>query len=165
MVIHSVNQDIELQKELDAKAAREGRKENSPLPALLFLSGAVFNIWRKRNRIGMKVMLAAQAMDAYYLLVTEYSGSDMAQDALSRYENCRLALEQLTKKSFRSLAGFQFKNAEGSSRIPSNVLLMVKSGNYRQAMEVLERELKTSSGNAAPSVYLKALAEVSARAE
>ena len=164
MVIHSVNQDIELQKELDAKAAREGRKENSPLPALLFLSGCSFQYLAEAEQDrNEKIMLAAQAMDAYYLLVTEYSGSDMAQDALSRYENCRLALEQLTKKSFRSLAGFQFKNAEGSSRIPSNVLLMIKSGNYRQAMEVLERELKTSSGNAAPSVYLKALAEVSAR--
>ena len=164
MVIHSVNLDIELQKELNAKATREGRKENSPFPALLFLAGCSFQYLAETEQDkNEKIILVAQAMDAYYLLVTEYSSSDMAQDALSRYENCRLELEQLTKKSFRSLAEFQFKNVERISRIPSNVMLMIKSGNYRQAIEVLERELRTFRGDADPSIYLKALAEVSAR--
>lgn len=164
MVIHSVNQDIALQKELDAKASREGRKENSPVPALLFLSGCSFqhlsDATQDKNE---KIILTAQAMDAYYLLVTKYSSSDMARDALSRYENCRFTMEQLTKKSFKSLAGFQFKNKKKHTSVSPNIILMIKSGNYRQAMDVLERELKTLGHNADSAVYLKVLAEVSAR--
>jgi len=164
MAIAAAGNDVSLQLELDKKAQKEGKIGNSPRVAFLFLIGMSNQaLADQENELSRKKRFLSRALEAYYSLVTEYPSYEMAIDARSRYEYCRLNLEKISGGKIISLANFTLKTSRKKTGIPPNIQIMVRSGNYSDAIAALKREISIFSPENVSLEYFTLLTELCAR--
>ncbi|MDD5727975.1 MAG: hypothetical protein PHV59_05355, partial [Victivallales bacterium] len=136
-----------LDKNFDAR----GDKESSPLAPLLFLTGncnqaLAENTSNKKD----KVSCLGKALVSYYTLVKNYPQSSVAADSLSRYRQCARQLQELTGTKIASLELPEKQRSHSSQSLPSNIAMLMRTGNYDRAATLLEQELQAQSPKLPP---------------
>ena len=151
--------DPELFAALDKKYKEQNNGEASPLAALLFLAGNCCQALAGQTADRQdKIKFLGMALVHYYRFAMDYRSSQLVNDAVTRYENCRSQLEKLSGSSLASLE--ELKNIiPGNDRLPNSITMLVQTGNYSQAGDMLEKEVKTRSNHSSYPVYALCLAE------
>ena len=144
-----------LDKNFDAR----GDKGSSPLVSLLFLTGncnqaLAENTSNKKD----KVSCLGKALVSYYTLVKGYPQSSVAADSLSRYRQCARQLQDLTGTKIASLKLPEKQRLHSSQNLPSNIVMLMRTGNYDRAATLLEQELQAQSPKKLPPLFAVSLA-------
>lgn len=151
--------DPELFLALDKKFAEQNNREASPLAALLFLSGNCNQVLGEETENRQdKIKLLGTAATCYYRFVTNYPASPSANDAIVKYERCRADLKEICGTEIAAIDKLK-NNISGSDKLPNSITMLVQSGNYSQAIEILEKECKSRQGKTGYPVYALCLAE------
>ncbi len=137
--------DPQLFSALDKKFAVAKDKGSSPLGSLLFLMGNCNQaLVETASEKKLKTACLGKALISYYTIVKDYDQSTIAADALSRYNQCRREIQELTGASIVSI-NLKRKSINSGHTLPSNISMLMKTGNYGKAAELLKHELKSQS--------------------
>ena len=152
--------DPELFGALDKKFAQAKDSASSPLASLLFLKGNCYQALAGQAQVETdKIKFLGKALVSYYRLINNYRSSAVINDALSRYETCRRQIEKVSTNKITSFERLK-NDMLGKQRVlPSNISMLIKTGCYRDAIKILEKECQSQANLASYPLYAACLAK------
>ncbi len=152
--------DPELFGALDNKFTKAKDSASSPLVSLLFLTGNCYQALAEQTKAkDKKIKFLGKALVSYYSLINNYRSSAMLSDALSRYEECRREIEKVSSIKITSLETLKNRTLGKSRVLPSNITMLIKTGNYKDAIEILQKECQSQEGLESYPLYATCLAK------
>jgi tetratricopeptide (TPR) repeat protein len=160
LALQSSMVDPQLFQVLDKKFKERNDGESSPLAALLFLIGNCHEELASQTDDNRdKVNFLCKALSAYYRFITAYPNSNLRWDALLKYENCRSKLVELSGISILSLEKLKNNMPGNQNKLPNSIRMLMNTENYSQAIDILNREIKSRQNHSSYPVYALCLAE------
>ncbi len=152
--------DIALFKALDDKYTSINDKASSPLAALIYLHGSCYQaISEQANDSRKKIKYLSNALVVYYKFIVEYPDSNLIQDAVFKYKYCRNKLGGLTGVSLMEIDESRLIPKVKKDRLPRVIRGLIDTGNYSQAIQMLQSEIDSRSNQKVSPIYALSLAE------